>query len=83
MVSADADEVSYEVIVQHPDTVAMVQRYVDELNQNLARWETVKKFTLLPRDITVEAGELTPSMKLKRKHVEQKYMDLFDAMYSG
>jgi long-chain acyl-CoA synthetase len=83
VVSADADEVSYEVIVQHPETVAMVQRYIDELNQNLARWETVKKFTLLPRDITVEAGELTPSMKLKRKHVEQKYMDLFDAMYSG
>lgn len=71
----------YARVVGHPTTRAMVQGYVDELNQHLARWETIKKFTLLQRDLTVEAGELTPSMKLRRKHVEQKYADHLDAMY--
>jgi long-chain acyl-CoA synthetase len=73
----------YARIIAHPKTTEMVQHYIDELNEHLPRWETIKKFTLLPRDLTVEAGELTPSMKLKRKHVEQKYMDAFDTMYSG
>ncbi len=73
----------YETIIAHPKTEAMVQHYIDELNAQLPRWETIKKFTLLSRDLTVEAGELTPSMKLKRKHVEKKYMDTLDSMYVG
>jgi long-chain acyl-CoA synthetase len=73
----------YAQILSHPKTTEMVQHYIDELNEQLPRWETIKKFTLLPRDLTVEAGELTPSMKLKRKHVEQKYMDTLDTMYTG
>ena len=47
----------------------MVQGYVDELNAGLNRWETIKKFTILARDLTIEAGEMTPSLKLKRKVV--------------
>jgi long-chain acyl-CoA synthetase len=74
---------AYTSIVAHPATVAMVQGYIDELNQHLSRWETIKKFTLLSTDLTVEAGELTPSMKLKRKYVEQKYMDRLDSMYAA
>jgi len=73
----------YQTIIAHPNTVAMVQHYIDELNTQLPRWETIKKFTLLAQDLTVEAGELTPSMKLKRKHVEKKYMDTLDSMYTG
>jgi long-chain acyl-CoA synthetase len=73
---------TYSTIIAHPRTVEMVQHYIDELNAQLPRWETIKKFTLLDRDLTVEAGELTPSMKLKRKHVEQKYLDALDAMYT-
>jgi len=73
---------TYQTIIDHPRTVEMVQHYLDELNAQLPRWETIKKFTLLDRDLTVEAGELTPSMKLKRKHVEQKYLDALDAMYT-
>jgi long-chain acyl-CoA synthetase len=59
----------------------MVQGYVDELNAGLNRWETIKKFTILERDLTVESGEMTPSLKLKRKHVETTYGDLLDKMY--
>jgi len=82
IVGPDEGPDAYERIIEQPKTVAMVQRYIDELNEHLPRWESIKKFTLLSQDLTVEAGELTPSMKLKRKHVEQKYMERLDSMYS-
>ena len=52
---------------------AMVQGYIDQLNAGLNRWETIKKFTILDHDLTIEEGELTPSLKLKRKVVSEKY----------
>ena len=58
----------------------MVQGYVDELNARLNRWETIKKFVILPRDLTVEDGELTPSMKVKRSVVAEKYKDELDSL---
>jgi long-chain acyl-CoA synthetase len=54
---------------------------VDELNVGLNRWETIKKFTILDRDLTVESGEMTPSLKLKRKYVETQYAAQLDKMY--
>ena len=56
-----------------PKTREMVSGYVDQLNSQLNRWETIKKFELLDHDLTVESGELTPSMKVKRKVVEDNY----------
>jgi long-chain acyl-CoA synthetase len=73
---------SYVDIVTSPAAREMVQGYIDELNSRLNRWETVKKFVILPRDLSVEEGELTPSMKLKRKVVARKYMDELDSLYS-
>ncbi len=60
----------------------MVQGYVDELNNQLNRWETIKKFELLDHDLSVESGELTPSMKVKRNVVEDNYGGLIDKMYA-
>jgi long-chain acyl-CoA synthetase len=60
---------------------ALVQRSVDELNQHLASYESVKKFGILPADFTLEAGEVTPSLKLKRKVIEQKHKALLDGFY--
>jgi long-chain acyl-CoA synthetase len=71
----------YAEIVTSDAARAMVQGYVDELNAGLNRWETIKKFTILDRDLTVESGEMTPSLKLKRKYVETQYADLLDKMY--
>ena len=51
------------------------QGYVDELNGRLNRWETIKKWELLDHDLSVESGELTPSMKVKRNVVEDNYKD--------
>jgi len=74
---------SYSEIAKSPEVRTLLQRYIDELNAGLAKFETVKKFAILPRDLTVEEGELTPSLKVKRKSVETKYADVLDQMYTG
>ena len=72
----------YTAIVKSDECKAMVQGYVDELNKNLNRWETIKKWELLDHDLTVESGELTPSMKVKRNVVEDNYKDVISGFYS-
>jgi long-chain acyl-CoA synthetase len=74
---------SYAELVALPEVQEMVQGYVDELNQRLNRWETIKKWILLDHDLTVESGELTPSMKVKRKVVEDNYKEQLDALYAS
>ncbi|MGW0495101.1 AMP-dependent synthetase/ligase [Streptomyces sp. NPDC003007] len=74
---------SYAEIVAAPVTVEMVDGYVKQLNEGLQRWQTIKKFRLLPRDLDVEHGEITPSLKLKRPVVEREYKHLIEEMYDG
>ncbi|CAL9573346.1 AMP-dependent synthetase/ligase [Streptomyces sp. enrichment culture] len=74
---------SYAEVVAAPQTVELIDGYVRQLNAGLQRWQTVKKFRLLPRDLDVEHGEITPSLKLKRPVVERAYKDLIDEMYAG
>ncbi|MFF3381365.1 AMP-dependent synthetase/ligase [Streptomyces sp. NPDC002680] len=74
---------SYAEVVGSAGTVALIEGYVTELNAGLQRWQTIKKFRLLPRDLDVEHGEITPSLKLKRPVVEREYKYLIDEMYSG
>ena len=59
-----------------------VQKAVDQVNATLARVETIKKFTILPRAFTVETGELTPSLKVKRRIVAKNFSDEIEAMYA-
>ncbi|MEV4433351.1 AMP-dependent synthetase/ligase [Streptomyces sp. NPDC049585] len=73
----------YAEVVAAPETYAMVEGYVQRLNEGLQRWQTIKKFRLLPRELDVEHGELTPSLKLKRPVVERTYKDLIEEMYAG
>ncbi|MCX5263449.1 long-chain fatty acid--CoA ligase [Streptomyces sp. NBC_00199] len=74
---------SYAEVVAAPATVELVGGYVKQLNEGLQRWQTIKKFRLLPRDLDVEHGEITPSLKLKRPVVEREYKHLIDEMYAG
>ena len=74
---------SYAEVAASPEAHAIIEGYVKELNARLNRWETVKKFTILPRDLSVESGELTPSMKIKRKVVETTFADNIEKMYEG
>ena len=73
---------AYAEIVAAPQTREMVDGYVAELNDQLNRWETIKKFELLDHDLSVESGELTPSMKVKRNVVENNHGDLIEGMYA-
>ena len=74
---------SYAEIVASDACEKMVQGYVEELNRHLNRWETIKKWKLLDHDLSVESGELTPSMKVKRNVVEHNYADLIDSFYKA
>ena len=74
---------SYAALTREPAVRRYVQASIEELNGRLNRWETVKDFRILDQDLTVEEGELTPSMKIKRKVVETKYESLLDSMYGG
>ncbi|MFI6353277.1 AMP-dependent synthetase/ligase [Streptomyces sp. NPDC050743] len=73
----------YAEVVAAPQTVEMVDGYVQQLNAGLQKWQTIKKFRLLPRDLDVEHGEITPSLKLKRPVVEREYKHLIEEMYAG
>jgi long-chain acyl-CoA synthetase len=73
---------SYAEIVTSPEVDAMVGDHVRQLNERLNRWETIKKWVVLDHDLSVESGELTPSMKVKRKVVEETYAGELEALYS-
>ena len=73
---------SYTELVNSEPVQELVGGYVEELNTRLNRWETIKKWELLDHDLTVESGELTPSMKVKRNVVEANYQERIDALYS-
>jgi long-chain acyl-CoA synthetase len=72
---------SPEELAKEPAVHELIQSHIDQLNSQLERWETIKKFVILPHDLTVEDGELTPSMKVRRKVVERKYIQDLDALY--
>ncbi len=74
---------TYDQIVKDPRTHALIKPFVQELNKSLASYESIKNFAILPKDLTLEDGEMTPSLKLKRKVVENKYKELIDGFYTG
>jgi len=62
---------------------AYVEKQVELVNARLARYESIKKFALLPRELTVEAGELTPTLKLKRRVILERYREAIEGLYSA
>lgn len=72
---------AYADIATSDGVRAMMQGYVDELNSGLNRWETIKKFTILDHDLSVEDGEITPSLKVRRKVVTDRYQEQVEDLY--
>ena len=70
-------------LAEDPKVHEKVQGILDEVNRNYAQVEQVKKFTILDHDLSQETGELTPTLKVKRNVVNEKYADRFDALYTG
>jgi long-chain acyl-CoA synthetase len=67
---------------RHPRILDLIQRQVDSVTQDLSRFERVKRVALLERELTVEGGELTPTLKVKRRVVDEKYRDVIDRLYA-
>jgi long-chain acyl-CoA synthetase len=79
----DMEGKTYAELVGSDEVKAMVGDYVGQLNEKLNRWETIKKWELLDHDLSVESGELTPSMKVKRNVVQANNQARIDAFYTG
>jgi long-chain acyl-CoA synthetase len=73
---------SYAELVKRPEVHALIDEYVNKLNSELNRWETIKKWALLDHDLSVERGELTPSLKVKRAVVADRNKAVLDAFYT-
>lgn len=81
---ADEHKIHYtspETLIEAPKIREQVRKAVAEANAQLASFETIKNFAILPREFSIETGELTPSLKIKRKVVDEKYRDLIDSLY--
>ncbi len=80
LVALDEDEADG---ISPEDARAAVQRAVDDVNRNRSRFEQIKRFAIVPRDFSAEEGEVTPTMKLKRKVVEQHFADEIERLYAA
>jgi long-chain acyl-CoA synthetase len=72
---------SNEEIVGNPLVVARIQEEVDKINERFGSWEKIKKFELTPTIWSIDGGELTPTLKLKRKMIKEKYIHLYNSIY--
>lgn len=83
---ADSHQIPYvneQDLVKNEEIYKLLEKDMARLQKNLANYERVRKFVLLDKPFTVESGEITPSLKIRRKIVEENYSDLIEQMYSG
>lgn len=73
---------SPEALVADARVKSIYQGEIDRFNQSLDRQEKIRRFTLLPRDFSIDEDEITPSLKVKRKNIDKKYKDVIDSMYA-
>ena len=70
-------------VVDHPDLRAKVQEAIDDVNSSVSRAESIRAFAILPHDFSVDDGELTPTMKVRRAIVAKHYDGLIDGIYAS
>ena len=80
--SAAAGSLSRADLVKRPDVIALYQEIVDALNRDLSQFERLKRIAILPAEFSVESGELTPTLKVKRKVVEERYREEIEKLYA-
>jgi len=74
---------TYASLTQAPEIKQLIQKEVDQVNKTMARVEQIKKFSILPKKLYEETGEVTPTMKVKRKYVNQAFKDIIENMYKS
>ncbi|MCC6396456.1 MAG: long-chain fatty acid--CoA ligase [Bacteroidetes bacterium] len=83
---ADARNITYTSIsdlVKDPDVNDLIDKEINKIQKDLANYERVRRFTLLEKQFSIEEGELTPTQKVRRKVIEERYGHLIDSMYEG
>lgn len=73
--------VRYEDLVSDTRIYDFIRQRIDDKNRALAKYETIKRFAILPSDFTIESGELTPTLKVKRREIEKRYSEIIDNFY--
>ena len=81
--AAGVANASREALIADPRVIEIVEQAIASMSKDFAQYEKIKKITLLPKEFTIDAGELTPTLKVKRRVVEAKYKDLIDRMYAS
>jgi long-chain acyl-CoA synthetase len=76
------EEPDRQALVARPDVMALYQELIDGINRDLAQFERVKKIGLLPREFAIVTGELTPTLKVRRKAVEDAWKDVIEELYA-
>jgi long-chain acyl-CoA synthetase len=74
---------SIEELASSREVHDLIEEHVAQANQQLERWETIKKFEILSNELSVDEGEVTPSLKIRRRAVEEKYADVLNSMYDS
>ncbi len=69
-------------LAKNEKIIKLIKKEIEKVNKNLAKVETIKKFAILPQDFSIETGELTSTLKLKRRVVYQKYKDIIECLYT-
>jgi long-chain acyl-CoA synthetase len=72
---------TFASMTKTPEVIELIQKEVDKVNQQVARVENIRKFRILDKKLYTEDGEVTPTMKVKRKAINAQYGDLIEEMY--
>ena len=69
-------------LVKNPEVINRISEEIEKANKVFAKWEKIKQFRLTPEVWSIDLGHLTPTMKLKRKFIKERYIDLYNDIYS-
>lgn len=78
----DLGDTSNAAISSNPLVISRIEKDVARLNENYGSWEKIKKIALLKSELSVESGELTPTLKLKRKIINEKFKSIIEGFYA-
>ena len=72
-----------EALIKRDDVIGLYEEIVAGINRELSQYERIKRFALLPKEFSIESGELTPTLKVKRKVVEEKWAAVIEELYAA
>lgn len=78
----DLDITTPQEFCAHPRVIDLIARQIDDVTARLSQYEKVKRFALLDRELTVEDGDLTATLKIKRRVIDERYRDVIDELYA-